>query len=282
MLDYRKITWLHAEITNLCNAHCPACARNNNGYGLKEGLKLNSVNPSQFVSVIEQLPNLNTVQMCGTYGDPIASHWFKFIVGICVDRKFNVRIHTNGSLKTTEWWSELATSIVNTEHTVIFGIDGLADTHSYYRQGTNFDKIIENAAAFIAAGGQAEWQFLTFKHNIHQVKDCMRLSQKLGFKKFTVKKSIRIPTPARNYLTGEAYTIESDVKFNSVFNNNEKILTAEDCMHLSMPSIYMNADGTLSPCCYIRDLTYEANTIDSEFLDICKTYCGRNTVGHKN
>jgi hypothetical protein len=52
MLDYSRITWLHAEITNLCNAHCPACARNNNGYGLKEGLKLDSVNPSQFVSVL--------------------------------------------------------------------------------------------------------------------------------------------------------------------------------------------------------------------------------------
>ena len=60
MLDYSKITWLHAEITNLCNAHCPACARNNNGYGIKEGLKLNSVTSSQFAAVLNQLPNLNT------------------------------------------------------------------------------------------------------------------------------------------------------------------------------------------------------------------------------
>lgn len=282
MLDYSKITWLHAEITNLCNAHCSACARNNNGYGLREGLKLSSVTPSQFLLVLNQLPNLNTVQLCGTYGDPIASIWVKPIVDICAAKKFNVRIHTNGSLKTPDWWSELANSLVETQHSIIFGIDGLVGIHEYYRQGTNFNKIIENATAFIAAGGYAEWQFLTFKHNIHQVKDCMRLSQKLGFKKFIVKKSIRIPQPARNYITGEPYIIESDVEFSSVFNKNEKILTMEDCMHLSMPSIYMNADGTMSPCCYIKDLPYEGNTIDTEFLDICKTYCGRNTIAHKN
>ena len=282
MLDYSKITWLHAEITNLCNAHCPACARNNNGYGIKEGLKLNSVDSSQFAQVLKQLPNLNTVQMCGTYGDPIASNWLKSIVDICVAKKLNVRIHTNGSLKTTEWWSELAKSLVETEHTVIFGIDGLSDTHSYYRQGTNFDKIIENATAFIAAGGQAEWQFLTFKHNIHQVKDCMRLSQQLGFKKFSVKKSIRIPNSARNYITGEPYTIESSDDFTAVFNKDEKILTTKDCMHLSYPSIYMNADGSLTPCCYLTDVAYEGNNIDNQFLDQCKTYCGRSTVAHKN
>ena len=282
MLSLDKIVWLYAEITNLCNAHCPACARNNNGYGIKEGLKLDSVDPSKFLAVLNQLPNLNTVQMCGTYGDPIASNWFRPIVDMCVARKFNVRIHTNASLKTRDWWSDLAESIVNTEHTIIFGIDGLADTHAYYRQGTNFDKIIENATAFIAAGGQAEWQFLTFKHNIHQIKDCMRISQELGFKKFTVKKSIRIPTPARNYLTGEAYIIESDVDFSSIFNNNEKILTAEDCMHLSYPSIYMNADGTLTPCCYLTDVVYDGNNIDQEFLDRCKISCGKLTVAHKN
>jgi DNA-3-methyladenine glycosylase I len=31
----------------------------------------------------------------------------------------------------------------------VFGIDGLADTHSIYRVGTDYHKIIENAKAFI-------------------------------------------------------------------------------------------------------------------------------------
>ena len=287
MLSYDKITWLHAEITNKCNAWCPGCSRNNNGYGLKDGLRLTSLNPSRFIEILNLLPNLKTVQMCGTYGDPIASEFVQEIIDISIERNLRIRIHTNGSLKTADWWSNLAKKLTTAEHDVIFGLDGLEDTHSIYRQGTNFNKIINNAKAFIDSGGNAEWQFLLFKHNVHQVKDCIKMSQKLGFKKFTAKKSIRIPKPARNYQTGEIYEIEPDTKFSEVHNNGEKILTSADCMHLNLPSIYLNADGSLTPCCYLTDVDYNANMIDEEITqsnpnDRCKNLCGRVTVGHKN
>ena len=287
MLPYDKITWLHAEITNKCNAWCPACGRNNNGYGLKDGLKLTSISPNRFLEILDLLPNLTTVQMCGTYGDPIASEFMQEIVDICVDKNLSIRIHTNGSLKTVQWWANLASKLVLVNHTVIFGLDGLEDTHSIYRQGTNFNKIIDNARSFIDNGGNAEWQFLLFKHNVHQVKDCMRLSQKIGFKKFTAKKSIRIPKPVKHFQTGEIYEIEPDGKFSEVHNKNEKVLTASDCMHLSYPSIYLNADGSLTPCCYLTDVDYKTNMINEESTqsnpnDRCKHLCGRVTVAHKN
>ena len=67
-------------------------------------------------------------------------------------------------------------------------IDGLEDTHSYYRQGTNWKKIINNAKSFISSGGRAVWQFIPFAHNEHQIKSCIRLSQQLGFKEFKTAK----------------------------------------------------------------------------------------------
>ena len=109
--------------------------------------------------------------MCGTLGDPIASKYIDELVSICVEKRFAIRIHTNGSLKTTKWWSELATELKEVDHAVIFGIDGLEDVHELHRQGTSFVKIIDNATAFIQAGGVAEWQFLLFTHNKHQAKD---------------------------------------------------------------------------------------------------------------
>jgi MoaA/NifB/PqqE/SkfB family radical SAM enzyme len=287
MLSFDKITWLHVEPTTNCNAHCPACGRNNNGYGIKSWLKLESLLPAKFLEVINQLPNLKTVQLCGTLGDPIASKYIDDLISICIEKNFEIQIHTNGSLKTPLWWSELAKKLNSIKHTVTFGIDGLEGIHEIHRQGTSFNKVIENAKAFINAGGIADWQFLLFKHNKHQIKDCMRLSQQLGFKKFKTIKSIRIPSPAKNYITGEDYRIEADDTYHNFLNDSILKLTVEDCMHLSYPSIYLNANGLLSPCCYLNNVDYQGNMIDEEINqnkpnDRCKNTCGRTVVAHKN
>ncbi len=287
MLAYDKILWLHAEITTKCNAHCPACARNNNGFGLREGLVLLDLSPVRFKEILDILPNLQTVQLCGTYGDPISAKYIDQIINLIVQRKLELRIHTNGSLKTKNWWQKLATKLAGTKHSVIFGIDGLEKVHEIYRQGTNFNKIIENAKSFISAGGNAEWQFLLFEHNKHQVKDCIRLSQQLGFKKFIPMKSIRIPTPAYHYKTGKPYEIKAENSFYEKFNNGTKIVTSEDCMHLNLQSIYINANGMITPCCYLRDWHYEDNNIDIEITSgkpntTCQSLCGKQTLAHKN
>jgi len=281
MLALNKITWLHCEPSTLCNASCPACARNNSGFGIIKNLKLTNLTIEHFTQTIKILPNLKTVQMCGTFGDPIASDKINELIKICVDKKLEVRIHTNGSLRTKKWWRDLAILLQPVPHAIIFGIDGLAGTHEIHRQGTNFEKIISNAGAFIEANGTAEWQFLLFKHNVHQVKDCMRLSQKLGFKKFYTRDSIRIPAPARNHMTGDPYVIERVKEFitKESYDLNEKSVAIENCMHLSLPSIYLNASGKLTPCCYLKDLDYAGNDLDIDISnnnasDFCKTNCG--------
>ena len=46
-----------------------------------------------------------------------------------------------------------------------FAIDGLEDTNHIYRRNTDWVKIVQNATAYIAAGGRAEWDFIVFAHN---------------------------------------------------------------------------------------------------------------------
>jgi hypothetical protein len=46
--------------------------------------------------------------------------------------------------------------------TVGFALDGLADTHALYRQDTDWHKIIENACAFIDAGGSSKVEICSF------------------------------------------------------------------------------------------------------------------------
>jgi hypothetical protein len=49
-----------------------------------------------------------------------------------------------------------------------------------------------NVQAFINAGGRAEWDYLIFKHNEHQIDEAKDLSKKLGFYSFVPKKALGV------------------------------------------------------------------------------------------
>lgn len=92
-------------------------------------------------------------------------------------------------MHSTDWWKRLAKSIKNGY--VIFGIDGIGKTNSIYRIGTEYDKVIENAKAFIKTGGKAKWDFIAFKHNENEIEQAKILSYQFGFSEFQVKKTSR-------------------------------------------------------------------------------------------
>jgi MoaA/NifB/PqqE/SkfB family radical SAM enzyme len=287
MIDNDKISWLHVEATSKCNAHCPACPRNNNGYGVNSDLVLQDLSLDKLSNAFKKFPNIKSVQFCGNYGDPIAAknilEQIEFVIGQNVSK---IQIHTNGSLKTVDWWKNLAKILLPvTEAYVEFAIDGIEDVHEIYRQGTSYNKVIENATAFIAAKGVAHWQFIPFKHNQHQIKDCIRLSQQLGFKRFNFVKNARYSEINFHYKTGKPIDIqpwEHDEKFNKLVKQNKNTVLYENCMHLEYPSAYISATGEIFPCCYladIKDAKYDSCDIEAEILSKslrkqCLSNCG--------
>ena len=50
---------------------------------------------------------------------------------------------------------------------------------------------MENASAFIKAGGRARWDYIVFAHNEHQVEQAENLANSMGFERFQYKKSAR-------------------------------------------------------------------------------------------
>lgn len=255
-MQIEGIKWAHVEASSRCNAWCPACPRNNNGYGLAPGVVEQDLSPEKFEEIISSLPSLYGVQLCGNLGDPLASAYIDQLISISKKYAKKIQIHTNGSLRNTTWWTGLAQALQEVEHDVWFGIDGLAGVHEVYRQGTDFEKIINNARAFISAGGYATWQFIPYKHNEHQVLECVKLSQQLKFKKFHLAKLYRNKTLAKHYKTGQEFDLSPTDSMRSLINIDRVKLTVEDknCMHLSMPSIYVSADGNVSRCCYMNEI----------------------------
>lgn len=284
------VKWLYVEPTSRCNAWCSGCRRNHSGYGLnKDAFTIKDLGIDTFDKTLSSLPNLEVVQLGGNFGDPCAGKLIDQQIALLASKKVKVQIHTNGSLRTKEWWKMLAEKLDDLE--VWFAIDGLKDTHSIYRQATDWDKIIQNAKSFIDAGGKAIWQFIPFKHNEHQIKKCMQMSNKMGFTKFEFVKNARHPKQAYEYRSGNPVDIKPWSKheeqwdrtggklFKNTTNERNTTVKSKDCMHLSLKSLYLSAEGVLAPCCYIYNQTHNnldiKQTIDKkQFLPTCLRSCG--------
>jgi MoaA/NifB/PqqE/SkfB family radical SAM enzyme len=284
LIDLTTIKWLQIEATTKCNAWCPGCKRNDGGYKLSTEFVIEDLTIPNLRLALDQLPNLTTIDFCGTYGDAIAASNIIEQISLAKLYSKKIIIRTNGSLRNTEWWKSVAILLSDIDHEVWFCLDGLSDTHSIYRQGTDFDTIIKNATTFISTGGTAVWQFIPWKHNEHQIKDCIRMSQQLGFKRFEFIRDVRKDFESKHYQTGQLLDIQpwgSDKKLNRLEQVKTQVL-AKNCRHLSQPSVYLNATGKLSNCCFfnnnissdnINDLPDIINELDSP-RPICMKYCG--------
>lgn len=192
--QYKDIKTVHLEITERCNASCPMCARNINGGEDNPYLKDNELTLTDCKKIFkpEFIQQLNRMYMCGNFGDPVAAsdtlEVFEYFRSN--NSKMNLTMYTNGSAKRPEWWRRLA-DILGKNAYVVFSIDGLEDTNHLYRQNTVWSKIMENAQAFIDAGGRARWDYIVFAHNEHQVEEAESLSKRMGFERFQYKKSAR-------------------------------------------------------------------------------------------
>lgn len=192
------ITQVHWEPTDKCNSACAMCPRyDSKGYEMKT-LENTEWTLEQFKTAwpVEFISNLTKILACGNFGDPCACREFVDIYEYCrqVNPGIGLACNTNGSLRNTAWWSRLGavmTEKQNPGNYCTFSLDGLEDTNHLYRRNTNWKKIMENAQAFIDAGGIAHWDFIVFEHNQHQVEEARELARKMGFQNFNVKRTTR-------------------------------------------------------------------------------------------
>lgn len=281
MFLYQDLNALQIELTTKCQASCPMCLRNVYG-GLKNPhLIIDEWTLTEFKTIITKdiLKKVNHILFCGQYGDPIVNPYVKEICKYIskVNPNIFIVIHTNGSLHKEEWWRDLA-KILPKYHNVVFGIDGLEDTHSLYRIGTDFNKIIKNMKAFIDEGGQVTWDFIRFQHNEHQVDEARQLSEELGCKSFAVKDTSRFinnePYPVKDknnnilYYLNPARETQSGFVTQNIVDNLQKILeeTHVDCYAQQYRRIYLDASKRVFPCA-MHGTTINDSPLYNDILD---------------
>lgn len=267
------IRCVHYELTDLCNAGCPQCPRTNPAGCKPEGWLARAVcslesfrrlSPSGF------LQELDSAYFCGNFGDPAVVPELIDILRYCWDAKptLKLAVHTNASVRSAAWWEALARTAAGHRFRVIAGIDGAShETNRRYRVRTDFARIIDNLAAFIAAGGEAEWRMLVFRHNEHEVDVAERMARDLGFVAFKAYPSNRFAGRDSFGYThdGEAFVLEPPTKtFASKAPARHMIAPQDvaqteaviDCDALRKSSAFINFEGYLLPCCYIGRRLY--------------------------
>lgn len=219
------------EPTTRCNAACPMCARNVNGR-TAPGLELMDLSCEDVRKMLppDLVGQLTGFDLCGAYGDPALAREVAEVVGYVreCNERCAISLYSNGGVRSEKWWRRLAATLG--EHgRVVFAIDGLGDVNAVYRRGVDFDKVMRNVEAFIAAGGKARWDFLAFRHNEHQVDQCRELSERMGFTEFSVKRTDRFLEPTYDFVP-EFQGRESIERF-PVYDQEGQVVD-----HLEMPT----------------------------------------------
>ncbi len=302
---YDQLRIVHLELTHRCNAACPMCSRNCHGGAVNPDLPLVELSLADVRRIFEPafVGQLKRIYACGNYGDPIVARdclpVFRYFREHGPD--VNLDLHTNGSARRPDWWRELAAILRDGPHYLRYGIDGLEDTNHLYRRGTDWKTIMRGAEAFIAAGGRAEWDFLVFRHNEHQVEQARKLAEDMGFAAFFVRKTGRFVRhgelePVARFDVRErdgsfAYWIEpprNPEYLNPAYEDLPQLRASHgDYAHYlddvevrckvagTKGKIYLSAQGYALPCCWLGAVYSETSTPERrQFAELVEGFGG--------
>ena len=273
---FQNVKIVHLEPTTNCNAACPQCLRTRTEFEPNE-LSLDDI---KILFTPDVLMQLEKIYMCGNYGDPASARqtleMYEYFRS--VNTNLTLGMNTNGGIRFPDWWTRLAKVMNKSNDYVVFSIDGLEDTNHLYRRNVRWSKVMDNAKAFIDAGGSAHWDMLVFEHNKHQVDEAHKLAKDMGFNWFRAKVSRRFN---RFPVDGISQPIE--------FNDTKVLEGHIECSAMKENSIFVDASGKVFPCCWQVEGNYQPNIVQW-FYDlsenwnnnpdsVCKKSCLKNNTG---
>ena len=268
MWTTETLEWIDIELTSFCNIRCKGCFRELSTHAdkilNKTYLDITTIK-EKFKK--EMFPNIKIINFCGSVDEPTSHPQFFEIVKHFASWDCHINVATNGSLRSEKWWGDLA-KILPSSHRVTWGIDGSDELSEVYRQGSNFKKVEKNFRSFIKAGVLANWQFIVFEHNEHQLEIARARATEEGFHAFQTIYSHRKDT--------------KDVKPKQVDNKESSCIS---CKYANQKRIFVNHMGNVIPCCHLnaKMLEYPVSNINKDkFEDILEEQDYISDINLKN
>jgi len=272
LIDIDTIERIELEISSDCNAACPGCARTQN----LDILKPQNLTLEQIKTWFPDRRHIagKRFKFCGVLGDPIVNPECLEITQHLVEHGAYIQYSTNGGRNSADWWARLAQLGVD----VHFCVDG-TETNHIYRVNTNYKIIKRNMQAYADAGGQATWIYIVFDHNEHELEQARELAESMNFKFATrtgmrnsyhdwvaqigkknakVEKTITT-TGAKEH--SKVKVVKQLDKFIQQENKSqeeiESIVDSISCKFYHDKEIFVAANSTLWPCCFLWDSSFK-------------------------
>lgn len=271
MLD--KILGFHIEPTNMCTLKCPKCSRTTFIEKFPSAWTNKNLNLDHLKKFLDIDLTNKVINLCGTYGDAIYYPDLFKMIEYFKNAGSKIVLSTNGSYKTYEWWQEL-TSILDSQDSIIFGIDGKPNTFTQYRVNADWKTIKIGIDVTTKTNIKVVWQYIPFAFNENDIEEVSQLSKDLGFDEFLLYPSDRWdeddPLKPSKFISN--HSLPKDhwktdiVKIRK--NEIDPICKKLNNQH------YISADGFYTPCCFSSEhhFYYKSEFYkNKENYDISKT-----------
>ena len=272
----------HIENSSICSLRCPRCPRQE-----VPGNKSTSLDLEFFKRNFneEMLKNVWQITFCGDDGDPIYGKEFHEIVTYLKTAKpiLSLRIITNGSYKSVEWWHTLAKSL-NQYDDIHFSLDGWdQESNDQYRKNSNWNSIID-AINVLRCNSEVimTWAAIGFRFNENNIDDMKALAVDLGFDKFQLTRSTKFGSMYPHYLQDGDDELEPrnpqliakgrrfdreiiEITNRKVLENGKTFINDEfwetvdrtksiiPMCKIGNKGLYISADGYFYPCCWMAN-----------------------------
>ena len=195
-----KFNW-HLEVSSKCSLACPRCPRTE-----KPGMYKVTELDTKFIKNVftkEILDQTLSILFCGGQGDPVYCKDLLSIIRYIKKSNpiINVKIITNGSYKTKQWWEELA-EILNEHDSVIFSVDGWdQESNNKYRVNSNFESIILGINTLSKNNQKINiiWSTIVFAFNENDLERIQKTAEHNGATHFQIVQSSLFGSKVSSY-----------------------------------------------------------------------------------
>lgn len=162
------------DISHRCILKCPQCIRQkvSSQDQIRRSFDLEEKNFQKILDYYE------SITFCGQISDPIYHPNFLKFLEMSEGKK--VRIATNGSGQSLEWWHQ-AYSYGKGTNIWYFGVDGIDKKSELYRVGSNFENVWEMMKLGRDLGHAIVWQYIIFGYNEQDVDRAIEIAKEENF-----------------------------------------------------------------------------------------------------
>jgi len=243
------------DIGNVCNLRCPLCPTGTNCNKRKKSF----MSFENYKIILDKIKDYAFVVNLYNWGEPFLNKDFFKILEYTKKNRVGVLLSSNLNILTDESIDKLVRLKLDK---IVLSIDGASqETYGLYRKGGNFEKVIENLKKIIEKKKELSskqprlvWQYLISKKNEKDIEKAKKIAEELGIKidflymrtsQLIRRKGEKINEKLVQEWVSDKFKVSSKESLST-------INTKGRCIY-PFSHLYVNPEGTTSPCCALYD-----------------------------